>query len=183
MLSVIALGAVCELEDVTAPPRVPILDGRDDISLSDERSEEADKVDEKSNRRQSSGFIGQVAPRSIREPQVQEAHEIELSFFYVEEFADLSDGRRVVLRDDRGWYSWPVNSSNRGYKHASGRELTKYAISCLDPDDDEEWIDWIVNRLLSLGIVVDPTTVHSAHFFIEFGPLVQRELRERKSRQ
>lgn len=168
------------MEDPSAPPRVPILDGRDDDISSAEAEEDATKSDSMSRSSRRRGFVGQVAPSNMRVSNFEESSEFELSSFYAIEFADLSDGRRVVLRDDRGWFSWPVNSRNSEYRRACGRELAKYAISCLDPDDNEEWAVWVVNRLHALGIEVDPTTVHSAHFLVEFGPLAQRELREKR---
>lgn len=177
----VSLGAVCELEDPFAPPRVPILDGRDDVILSAEVEGDATKSNSIPRRGRRRGFVGRIAPSKMRVSSFEKSSEIELSSFYAVEFADLSDGRRVVLRDDRGWFSWPVNSPNSEFRRACGRELTKYAILCLDPDDNEEWAKWIVNRLHSLGIEIDPTTVHSAPFVIEFGPLAQRELRERSS--
>ena len=96
--------------------------------------------------------------------------------FYAEEFADLSDGRRLILKDDRGWSSGPVNS----WKSANGRELTKEAILMLGPGDDEVWMEWVVERLRFLDVDVDPVSVHAAPFRVEFGPRVQRELRQRK---
>ncbi len=57
--------------------------------------------------------------------------------FYAEEFVDLSDGRRVILKDDRGWAHWPVNSPDSSWKVANGHELTIEVILMLDPGDDE----------------------------------------------
>ena len=104
----------------------------------------------------------------------------ELSF-YAEEFADLSDGRRVILKDDRGWSLWPFRYPDSSWKFASGRQLTKEAILVLDPDDNERWMEWGVERLRFLGIDVDPASVHAAPFRVEFGPRVRHELRQRKS--
>ena len=99
---------------------------------------------------------------------------------YAEEFADLSDDRRVILRDDRGWGLRPIDFRNSSWKFASGRELAKQAILVLDPDDNERWIEWVVERLRFLGIDVDPVSVHAAPFQVEFGPRVRHELRQRK---
>ena len=101
--------------------------------------------------------------------------------FYAEEFADLSDGRRVILKDDRGWSHWPVNSPDSSWKVATGHELTIEAIVMLDPGDDELWMEWVVERLHFFGVVVDPVSVRAAPFQIEFGPRVRHELRQRKS--
>ena len=97
--------------------------------------------------------------------------------FYAEEFVDLSDGRRVILKDNRGWY---LDSS---WKSAIGRDLTERAIWILKPNDLNDkgfWVEWIVRRLRSLGIDVDPLSVRAAPFNVEFGPRVRRELRQRK---
>ena len=106
---------------------------------------------------------------------------------YAEEFADLSDGGRVILKDDRGWSLLP-NHYHRyprypdsSWKFASGRKLAKEAILVLDPDDNERWIEWVVERLRFLGIDVDPASVHAAPFKVEYGPRIRHELRQRKS--
>ena len=103
---------------------------------------------------------------------------------YAEEFADLSDGRRVILKDDRGWSlqrNHYLRYPDSSWKFTSGRLLAKEAILVLDPDDNERWIEWVVERLRFLGIDVDPASVHAAPFKVEFGPRVRRELRQRKS--
>ena len=100
---------------------------------------------------------------------------------YTEEFADLSDGRRVVLKDDRGWSLRPFRYPDSSWKFASGRKLAKEAILVLDPDDHERWMEWVVERLRFLGVEVDPASVHAAPFQVEFGPRVRHELRQRKS--
>ncbi len=96
--------------------------------------------------------------------------------------ADLSDGRRVLLKDDRGWSSWPLGwpqiRPGGSWKVPGGRALTKEAILILDPDDNESWMDWVVGRLRFLGLDVDPASVHAAPFHVEFGPRVLHELQE-----
>ena len=102
---------------------------------------------------------------------------------YAEEFADLSDGRCVILKDDRGWSLRPnryPRYPDSSWKFASGRKLAKEAILVLDPDDNERWMEWVVGRLRFLGIDVDPASVHAAPFKVEFGPRVRYELRQRK---
>ena len=100
---------------------------------------------------------------------------------YAEEFADLSDGQRVILKDDRGWSLRPIDFRDSSWKFANGRELAKKAILVLDPDDNERWIEWVIERLRFLGVNVDPASVHAAPFRVEFGPRVRHELRQRKS--
>ena len=103
---------------------------------------------------------------------------------YAEEFADLSDGRRVILKDDRGWSlqrNRYLRYPDSSWKFANGRKLAEEAILVLDPDDNERWIEWVVGRLRFLGIDVHPASVHAAPFKVEFGPRVRHELRQRKS--
>lgn len=101
--------------------------------------------------------------------------------FHAEEFADLSDGRRVILKDDRGWSDWPETSLDSSWKVATGHELTIEAIAMLSSGDDEHWMEWVVERLRLFDIDVDPVSVHAAPFHVEFGPRVRHELRQRKS--
>ena len=100
--------------------------------------------------------------------------------FHAEEFADLSDGRRVILKDDRGWSDWPENSPDSSWKVSTGHELTIEAIAMLSSGDDEHWMEWVVERLRLFDAEVDPVSVRAAPFHVEFGPRVQHELRQRK---
>ena len=97
---------------------------------------------------------------------------------YAVEFADLSDGRRIVLRDDRGWRHWPVNTPTSRWKIANGREIFKMALLILDPDDNDDWERWVVEQLRSVGVDTDPASVHAAPYRVEFGPGVQHELHQ-----
>lgn len=179
--SVIALGAVCEIEDLNAPPRQPTLDGRGYIFNATSNEMNTSRNSGKWRRfLRNWGFYTTTSNELILKER-QEALESGRPYFYVEEFADLDDGRRVILRDDRGWSFWPVNALDSQWKTAIGRELTKEAILILDPDDNEFWMKWVIERLWFLGIEVDPVSVHAAPFQIEFGPRVQNELRQHAS--
>ncbi|MCY4194098.1 MAG: hypothetical protein OXF04_07355 [bacterium] len=93
------------------------------------------------------------------------------------EFADLSDGTRVILSTDRGWTHAPREFEGGPWKIASGREFTRTAILTLDPDDsDWKWVQRIVEMLSEFGFEVDPASVHAAPFRVEFGPRLRREL-------
>ena len=207
MLSVIALGAIVESEDLTAPPRLPKLDeggyvrpwtpeeldayrqARDrvfaegyvyppdppelDAASSAELKKELEKLGIK-------GSYCAAPPEMMMAEQRKMLESGELSL-YAEEFADLSDGRRVILKDDRGWSLRPFRYPDSSWKFASGRKLAKEAILVLDPDDNERWMEWVVERLRFLGIDVDPASVHAAPFQVEFGPRVRHELRQRRS--
>lgn len=167
MLDVVALGAVVEIEDLTALPRRPMAYGSYSSAVRHPKSPVARRP------RWSPPPDGLLAER-------QKMLESGRPQFYAEEFADLSDGRRVILKDDRGWSHWPVNFPYSQWKVADGRDLTKEAILMLDPGDDEVWMEWVVERLRFLGIDVDPASVHAAPFQVEFGPRVRHELRQRK---
>lgn len=174
MLEISALGSVCELEDLAESPRIPTLDGRD---LADNRT-----VPEDGNfPRWKIRSLGTVASSKAIQRERQELLESGAMVIYATEFADLSDGRRVILKDDRGWTDWARESQESPWKIASGREMTRSTILTLDPDEDDwEWLEWVVERLLQLGFEVDPISVHAAPYRVEFGPLLQHELRQRK---
>lgn len=170
VLDVVALGAIVEIEDLTGPPRWPVLYGGYCV------------------RRPASEELGTPRPLPRRGPETegleaerQRMLESGRPQFYAEEFADLSDGRRVILKDDRGWSHWPTNSPDSNWKVATGHELTIEAIVMLDPGDDDLWMEWVIERLRFFGVAVDPVSVRAAPFHVEFGPRVQHELRQRKS--
>ncbi len=99
------------------------------------------------------------------------------------EFADLSDGQRVELRNDRGWCHWPPNTTTSRWQIANGREITKMAHMILHPCDDDEWERWIVEELRQVGIEVDRASVHAAPYRVEFGPSLQDMLRRPKQQR
>lgn len=180
MLSVVALGAVCEVrEDDSSAyadqpvPEIPAVGGR---------------------------FMPYHPDLPIREtpdgPTPMTLH------FRLTEFADLSDGRRVTIRDDRGFSgslhavnwdpdtgevkdaSWHPGSSLESlvsdpWRFETRESLTRSVIAALDPDDDQEWYEWVVERLGSLGIEVDPASVEAAPYRVEFGSRVLEELEKR----
>ena len=168
-LDVVALGAIVETEDLTASPRWPVLYGGYCVH------------------RPAPEELGTPRPFPRRGPEPegleterQRMLESGRPQFYAEEFADLSDGRRVILKDDRSWSHWPVNFPYSQWETANGRKLSQEVILLLDPGDDELWMEWVVERLGFFGVGVDPASVHAAPFRVEFGPRVQHELRQRK---
>ena len=112
---------------------------------------------------------------------IVEIEESGMPQFHAEEFADLSDGRRVILKYDGYWSDWPMNSPDSSWKVATGHELTIEAIAMINQGDDELWMEWVVERLGFFGVDVDPVSVRAAPFHVEFGPRVRHELRQRKS--
>ena len=169
VLDVIALGAIVEIEDLSGPPRWPVLYGG--YCVHRPAPEELGTPRQLPRRGPESEGLEAERRRMLESGKPQ---------FYAEEFADLSDGRRVILKDDRGWAHWPVNSPDSSWKVATGHELTIEAILMLDPGDDELWMEWVVERLRFFSIDVDPVSVRAAPFHVEFGPGVRHELRQRK---
>ena len=112
---------------------------------------------------------------------IVEIEESGMPQFHTEEFADLSDGRRVILKYNGYWSDWPMNSPDSSWKVATGHELTIEAIAMINPGDGELWMEWVVERLGFFGVDVDPVSIRAAPFHVEFGPRVQHELRQRKS--
>ncbi|MDE0603895.1 MAG: hypothetical protein OXI18_05765 [bacterium] len=180
MLSVVALGAICEVAEDSpvkyADEPVPELltDGPRPSPYHPELSIRDDADKQKS--------------RTLR--------------FSLIEFADLSDGRRVTIRDDRGFSgslhavnwdpdtgevreaSWHPGSRLESlvsdpWRFETRESLTRDVIAALDPDDDQEWYERVVERLGSLGIEVDPISVEAAPYQVEFGSRVLEELEKR----
>lgn len=122
--------------------------------------------------------------------------------FSLTEFADLSDGRRVILSDDRGFggtlhavewdpetgevrdASWHEGSELEAlvsdqWQFTTRESLTQSVIGYFDRDDDQEWYRWVAERLGSLGFEVDPASVEAAPYRVEFGSRVLEELEKR----
>ena len=154
MLSVVALGAVCEL-------------ARDPSTVSG---------------------------RTLDDPDLAAG----LSF-HLGEFAEISDGRRVMFRSDRGWSSGrmrvayglpepdelgpgppsvpPIDMTDP-WQFETRQTLTKSVLACVDPDDDEEYA-WIRARLSELDVEVDLASIRAAPYWVEFGPVLDQQLHKR----
>ena len=207
MLEVVALGAIVESEDLTGPPRQPKLDMRgyvrprtpeeldaylrardrvfaeDYVYPPDHRAGIVklgwDNLVRKLVKFGGKGVFCTGPPETMMAGRRKKFESGSLSL-YAEEFADLSDGRRVVLKDDRGWSLRPTRRPDSSWKFDNGRALTFDAATILQPDYNELWMEWVVERLGFLGVDVDPVSIHAAPFRVEFSPHVQRELRQRK---
>ena len=121
-----------------------------------------------------------------------------LSFSLVE-FSEISDGRRLTLRSDRGWGSSRprvacvlADTDERGpgpptvpfdlsdpWQFETRQTLTESVLACVGPDDDEQWYEWVVARLGELDVVVGAASVRAAPYRVEFGPLLDSKLRKR----
>lgn len=79
--------------------------------------------------------------------------------FRVEEFVTLSDGRRLLLSNDRGWGG--SMSGGRGpddmWAYLTIEDIERTALNVVLPDDAEEtgeehpW-DWLAERIRALGV-------------------------------
>lgn len=142
---------------------------------------------------------GQRTLHEVGGPQPMTRH------FSLNEFADLSDGRRVTLRDNRGFSSAssvvrfvdetdhvPETSCDRGsctessigisssdpWRHTTQASLTQSVLAAVQPDDDLYWFEWVVERLRSFGIEIDPASVRAAPYRVEFGSRVLQKLQQ-----
>jgi len=89
--------------------------------------------------------------------------------FQVSEFADIADGRRIMLRDDRGWNA--VLTQN-WWQRATREHLAEETKKVFARDEHED----IRERMESLGIAIDPLSLRSAPYVVEFGPFVLARL-------
>jgi len=157
VVQVLAIGAVIEL------------DGRG--------RRESDVVELRADMQPRDGGYGPIPAKMLRNRRDRLA-EASIPHLHAVEFAELSDGRRVVLRDDRGWCHWPPNTATSRWRIANGREIVKMAILILDPDDNDDWERWVAEQLRMAGIDVDAASVHAAPYRVELGPRLQHELRQ-----
>ena len=172
-LSVVAIGAVCEIGE------------REIVARSAAQEKESY---EKNQHQQSTEDVKPhgrkdfytLTSNGMHQKQRVAKHESEILHFCLQEFADLSNGERVVLRDDRGWTEWAQGHSRSRWKLITGQELTRLVLTVLEPDDYDEWMVWICERLNELGIPTDQATIRAVPFLVEFGPRVQRDLKERR---
>jgi len=104
-------------------------------------------------------------------------------WFRVQEFASLSDGRRLTLSDDRGWGS----TSSQGPSYDAWTDLTVENVerdvrNVVLPDDAEEtgdehpW-DLLAERLNVLGVEATPEQLRR----IPYEVILSRRLQERLS--
>ncbi len=177
MLSVVSLGVICELGEGVGVGGVETVSG-----------EEPDIAGAKpSVFPPSAPMKGKMLPGGYKSRTLS---------FSLEEFVDLSDGRRVTLKADRGFnkggpirlavkvgkwrsVSLPFARSPRMmWWFITRAGLTREVMAVLEPDDEREWFDWIVDRLSSFGIEVDEASVVAAPFVVELGPIVESKLRK-----
>ncbi len=99
----------------------------------------------------------------------------------------LDDGRRVLLRDDRGFSSGPLTMANMltgkysvpeidPWLHMTTESLERSVFAALEYDTPEEQEREVASRLLAQGITIDPETACTAVWRVEFGKIVREKL-------
>ena len=86
-----------------------------------------------------------------------------ISLRYIE-FADLSDGRRVILREDRGT-GWSYKTKEDPWRGRTREDLIDDARDTIDQYEEDRPCspEWVVERLKRLyDIEVDPASVRAA---------------------
>lgn len=107
--------------------------------------------------------------------------------------AELGDGRRVVLFDDRGWTSAlrgaGVDETTDAWLTASEREIVETARMVVGPDepfggrthDDmvrDHW-DWLAAKLSAAGVVADPAELRRVPHDVVLGEALRARLGSR----
>lgn len=96
--------------------------------------------------------------------------------FSLTEFAELDDGRRLMLREDRGF----SDSALRGdfWQETTSKHLTVEALFAVQPDEGDRSPSnaWIVERLSELGIASDLASLDALPYRVEFSDRVVERL-------
>ena len=107
--------------------------------------------------------------------------------FHFAEYAMLDDGRRILVRDDRGFSSGPPTMANiltgkytvpdiDPWLYKTAERLERSVLTALEYDTPEEKEWEVASRLLAQGITVNPGTAHTASWQVEFGKSVREKL-------
>ena len=103
------------------------------------------------------------------------------------EYAMLDDGRRILLRGDRGLSFGPLTIANMltgkyavpeidPWLYETAEILERSVLAALEYDTPEEHEREVASRLLAKGITVDPETACTAVWRVEFGKSVRDKL-------
>ena len=172
MVKIVTFGSVCEMKEskVQSPSQ---------ISMNDALAKSSAKP-----------TSSQAATPPLIQQELGGSEQMVLQFT-LEEFVDLSDGRRITLRTDRGFGIGPlrvVDSMGKIHEVLLGKhldmiwrfltrnQLTQDVLTAVEPDDESNWLNWMVDQLRSLGVEVNESSVLAAPYRVEFGPLVLSKL-------
>ncbi len=144
MARVVLLGVVCDLQDPPRPEDYPPADPQY-VGFSPITREAIEQ---------------ELASGRYDDPAQQS--------FHLTEFAELDDGRRITVREDRGFGG---RSSDGDYwRHVTRERLTLETLSAVGPDEGDQHPpkQWIVERLRDLGCPVDHGSVEAAPYRVDF---------------
>ena len=172
-LSVLAFGAVCQLD--AAPGKV-----EDHFRCRPETGRDLALEGYSDQQAQEGPTSWSSVARATKQHHRRASNSICIGLV---EFADLSDGRRVHIRSDRGWTEG--GRSNRKSRRLIRREdIEAYARQILQSEDDSYSAAWLCPRLRRLyRISIEPDSVTAAlrnPIRIEFSDGL-RQLLERRS--
>jgi hypothetical protein len=101
--------------------------------------------------------------------------------FNVVEYAVLSDGREVVLLDDRGWTEWTHGLGPGEVWPLTARQVRGNVLNVVLPDnaettgEDHEW-ERFLERLRDAGVILPVDELRRRPYRVVFGPRLLAEL-------
>lgn len=179
MLSVTAFGVTCEICD---DDHVPVV--QDHLRLPRQEAEalleaERSRFEEQLRASEPGSVVDGPAPADVSRRRRASRSRASVDF---NEFADLSDGRRVTVRSDRGW-SWSCNHSLGAWYGQTRTRFTREVRDYFEAEAEEccpITSEWVVERLQRLyGVEIDPASVDAAlqlPLQVEFGPRLHEQL-------
>ncbi len=182
MLSIAAFGVPCEIGEAD---HVSVV--QDHLRLPRQEAEalleaERSKFEERLRAAEPGSVVFGPAPASDSRRSRASRSRASVEF---NEFADLSDGRRVTVRSDRGW-SWSCNHSLGAWYGQTRTNFTKQVRDYFEAEAEDccpITPEWVVERLQRLhGVEVDPASVDAAlqlPLQVEFGPAFTSNSRNR----
>ena len=176
MLNILAFGVTCEIDDDGG--FIPVI--RDQLRLTQQEAEAVLEAEQSRLRAElrpdSVGYVWTVDPSRRR---TRRHKSISVDFV---EFAELSDGRRVTVRSDRG-LNWGWNHSLGAWYGMTQASLTKEVRDYFEAEAEDccpITPEWVVERLQRLhGVEIDPASVDAAlqlPLKVEFGPRLLEQL-------
>ena len=180
MLSIAFFGVTCEV--LTEEEETLFSFAVDHFSMTRQDAEAADSVTSEENSTQTEKRSWTTwSPDQESWWQKRQRHRKKRTAFSITEFADLSDGRRVIVRSDRGFSeSWKHSPGPfHGMTQESFANDLRYWFAQYEEDEPTP-PEWIVERFQRLyGIEVNPISVYDAMrapLRVEFGPRLLEQL-------